>query len=264
MAMRLNARRDRIVELLLEFQRMSVEELAQRLGASQETIRRDLTELAARNRLRKFHGGAALPDTVGEGAFRIRMVAKLEAKRAIARRAAALFGSGDSLFIDAGSTTVALAGELAQREGLTVITNSVGIAQLTSRNGANGTFLLGGEHRHEAGENVGSMVLQQLAGFSPEHAVLTVDGIAAGGIANSDLAAAEIARVMIARAERLTIVADASKFERPALFHLCPLRRIERLVTDQPPPPALAQALEEAGTEVILAPPIVRNGADNS
>lgn len=252
--MRLNARRDRIMELLLEQQRISVEELAQRLGASQETIRRDLTELAARNRLRKFHGGAALPDLAGDGAFRPRMVENLEAKRAIARRAASLFGPGESLFVNGGSTTVTLAAELAQREGLTVITNSVAVAQLCSRGKSGATFLLGGEHRHEAGENLGSMVLQQVAGFAPRHAVLTVDGVGAGGIALSDLARAEIARAMMARATRLTVLADATKFGREPLFHLGPLSRIARLVTDRPPPPKLAEALREAGVEVTLAP----------
>ncbi|WP_419897333.1 DeoR/GlpR family DNA-binding transcription regulator [Roseomonas sp. USHLN139] len=250
--MRLSARRDRIVELLMQHQRMTVEELAQQLAASQETIRRDLTELAARNRLRKFHGGATLPDSIGEGAFRSRMVENLDAKRAIARRAAALFAPGDSLFVDTGSTTIAFASELAQASDVTVITNSVGIAQAVSRSGANPTYLLGGEHRHEAGENVGSLVLQQLAGFSPRHAVLTVGGLGPKGIADFDLAEAEIARTMIARAAEVTVLADASKLGREALFFLCGLERIARLVTDRPPPPPLAEALAQAGVAVLL------------
>ncbi|MFC3127695.1 DeoR/GlpR family DNA-binding transcription regulator [Pseudoroseomonas globiformis] len=251
--MRLSARRDRIVELLLEHGRLTVEELAHRLGASQETIRRDLTELAMRNQLRKFHGGAALPDTIGEGAFRLRMVERLESKRSIARCAAPLFPAGSSLFIDTGSTTIALAAELAQRSGLSVITNSVAIAQLVSRSGANTTYLLGGEHRHEAGENLGPLAVRQIEGFFPEHAVLTVGGITEDGIADFDLQEAEIARAMIARAARITVVADASKFGKPALFHLCPLPRLDQLVTDAPPPEHLAAALEAAGTTVLVA-----------
>src|SRR5690606_36320150 len=139
-------------------QRMTVEEIAQQLDVSQETVRRDLTALAARNRLSKFHGGAALPDSLGEGAFRTRMVENLDAKRAIARRAAALFGPGESLFIDTGSTTIAVAAELAQRRRLTVVTNSASIAHLVSRGASNAVFLLGGEYRREGGENLGSLV----------------------------------------------------------------------------------------------------------
>ncbi len=251
--MRVTARRDRIVELLGEHQRMTVEALAQELAASQETIRRDLTELAARNRLRKFHGGAALPDTVGEGAFRLRMVENLEAKRAIAATAAALFEEGDTIFIDTGSTTMAFATELAQRSGLSVITNSIGIAQQISRSGTNHTFLLGGEHRHEAGENVGPLVLQQLAGFRPHHAVLTIGGLTADGIQDFDLQEAEIARAMIERCREVSILADSSKFGRPALFQLCSLASIRRLVTEKAPPAPLRTALGDAGVDIVLA-----------
>ncbi|MDJ0391552.1 DeoR/GlpR family DNA-binding transcription regulator [Roseomonas sp. E05] len=250
--MRPSVRRDQIVELLLRHQRLTVEELAQRLGASQETIRRDLNELGAQNRLRKFHGGAALPDSLGEGAFRLRMVENLEAKRAIARRAAALFAPGEALFIDTGSTTIALAGELAQHSGLTVITNAASIAHLVSRSGANPTFLLGGEHRHESGQNLGPMALRQIEGFAPAHAVLTVGGLTADGAMDFDLQEAEIARAMIARARQVTLLADASKLGRPALFRLCGLEAVSRLVTDLPPPAVLATALAAAGVEVLL------------
>jgi len=252
--MRVTDRRDRIVELLLEHQRLSVEELAHRLDTSQETIRRDLTALHEQNRLRKFHGGAALPDSVGEGAFRLRMVEQLEAKRAIARRAAGLFAPGDTLFIDTGSTTIAFAGELAQRTGLTVITNAVGIAQLMTRGGGNQVFLLGGEHRHEAGENVGPMVLRQIADFRPAHAVLTVGALLPEGPADFDAAEAEIARAMIAQAESVTLLADSTKFTRQALFPLCDMPRVTRIVTDKAPVGALAAALDAAGVELILAP----------
>jgi hypothetical protein len=111
--MRPTARRDRIMELLVEHRRLTVEELAQQLGASPETIRRDLTELAARDVLRKFHGGAALPESGAKGAFQARMAENLPAKRAIARRAAGLFATGDTIFVDTGSTTIAFAAALA-------------------------------------------------------------------------------------------------------------------------------------------------------
>jgi DeoR/GlpR family transcriptional regulator of sugar metabolism len=256
--MRAAERRDRIFGLIAEHQRMTVEVLAQRLGASQETIRRDLTELDARHLVRKVHGGAVLPGSLGEGAFQRRMVENLAGKRAIAAAAIRLFQPGDALCIDTGSTTLAFAAELAQRGDLTVITNAVGIAQQASR-GGHQTFLLGGEHRAEAGENVGPLVLQQLAGFSPDHAVLTVGGITTDGIHDFDLQEAAIARAMIERCREVTILADASKFGRPALFPLCALAGLRRIVTDALPPATLAQALEAAGVEVIVAAPTINS-----
>jgi DeoR family glycerol-3-phosphate regulon repressor len=253
--MRPTARRDRIMELLVEHRRLTVEELAQQLGASPETIRRDLTELAARDVLRKFHGGAALPESGAEGAFQARMAENLPAKRAIARRAAGLFAAGDTIFVDTGSTTIAFAAALAQVSGLTVITNSVAVAGLLSRSGANRAILLGGEHRHDAGENLGPLALRQIEGFRPRHAVVTVGALGPEGALDFDLQEAEIARAMIERAEAATVLADASKFGRSALYRLCPLERISRLVTEKAPPPGLAKALQVAGVELILAPP---------
>ncbi|EHL99507.1 transcriptional regulator, DeoR family [Acetobacteraceae bacterium AT-5844] len=249
--MRVAERRERIVALVAEKGRATVEELAQQFEASQETIRRDLTALADRNRLRKYHGGATLAEKANESAFNLRVTENAEAKRAIAATAARLFQPGDALFVDTGSTTLAFAAELGRQEGLTVITNSVGIAHHVSGGGSR-TFLLGGEHRHEAGENVGSLVVQQLAGFSPEHAVLTVGSISADGIRDFDLQEAEIARAMIERCRRITVLADSSKFQRMGLFHLCPLSRIHRLVTESPPPEDLMRALRSAGVEVLL------------
>lgn len=248
-----DTRHERILELLARHRRMSVEEIARHLPVSQETIRRDLTALAAQNRLHKFHGGAALPDTLGEGAFRTRMVENLDAKRAIARRAAGLFAGDDSLFIDTGSTTIAFAAELAQRRRLTIVTNSAAIAHLVSRGGANTVFLLGGEYRREGGENLGSLVLQQIAGFQPAHAVLTVGGLSEAGAADFDMQEAEVARAMIAHARQVTLLADASKFGRAAPFLICPPHRISRLVTDRRPPAPMAAVLADAGAEVLLA-----------
>ncbi|HWH57107.1 MAG TPA: DeoR/GlpR family DNA-binding transcription regulator, partial [Terriglobales bacterium] len=146
--MRPTDRRDVIVDLVREHERVTVDFLAHQLTTSCETIRRDLTELAARGLIRKFHGGATLPDLAGiglkaEGSFQARMQENLREKRAIGRRAAALFSPGDTLFIDTGTTTVIFAEELARLSRLTVITNSLSIAQTIARGEGNRAFLLG-------------------------------------------------------------------------------------------------------------------------
>src|SRR5258707_722644 len=97
-------RRERILDLIRERERMTVDALADELTISRETIRRDLTELTGRGQLRKFHGGATLAEMRGEGAFQVRMSEALREKRSVARTAAALFGPGDTVLIDTGST----------------------------------------------------------------------------------------------------------------------------------------------------------------
>jgi len=255
--MRPRARRERILELLRDTDsgRLTVEELAQSLKISQETIRRDLTRLASGGLISKFHGGAALPQPSGEGPFRTRMAERLRDKRAIAHAAAALFRTGDTILVDTGSTTIVFAEELARQSGLTIITNSVIIAQTMTR-GRNGhrAFLIGGEYSDEAMENLGALAVRQVSQFHAIHAVITVGAIAIEGAMDYKLEEAEIARAMIAQARQLTVIADSSKLEKAGLFRVCRLDDIDRLVTDARPEGALSEALGTAGVEVVVAP----------
>src|SRR5690349_6869616 len=101
------ARRERIASIVKEMSRVSVEELAQLLSTSHETVRRDLAVLSERGIVRKVHGGAVNTQTALESPYGDRSATARAEKAAIASRAAQLFGNGDSLLIDAGSTTAA-------------------------------------------------------------------------------------------------------------------------------------------------------------
>ncbi len=244
-------RRDKIVKLVDRLGEVHVDALAQRFGSSRETIRRDLGALDGAGRVRKFHGGARRipdpsepPDTL------------TAEKDAIGHRAAALFDEGAVIVIDGGSTSVALARALAQRQGLTIITNSLQIAGLMAApDRRHRLYLLGGEIDPEGRRTLGALAVQQLQQFKAQHAVLSVGAMTRGEIMGYDLRETELARAMIARAATVTVLADHSKLDRAAVFELAPLTRVDRLVTDRAPPPDLADALRAAGVKVILAPP---------
>lgn len=256
--MRPEERRDRIVDLLREGAPVSVDALATKLSASRETVRRDLAELARRGLIRKFHGGAGLPEPAGEGAFQTRMGEHPREKRAIARIAAALFGPGDTLFVDTGTTSVIFAEELAKGAGLTVVTNSVTIAQLMGSSGnGNRAFLIGGEYRDAADQTLGALAVEQIARFHAVHAVLTVGAINPVGVMDFDLGETEVARAMIAQAQTITVIADSSKLGRRGLFEVCPLTRVDRLVVDRAAAGQLDSALRAGAVEVIVAEPPV-------
>lgn len=255
--MRPAARRDLIVDLVRERQRVTVDFLADQLTTSRETIRRDLTELAARGLINKFHGGATVPEVSGtgpkaEGSFQARMQDHLREKRTVAKRAAALFSPGDILFIDTGTTTVIFAEELCRLSRLTAITNSVFIAQTIIRGEGNRAFLLGGEYSEDASENLGTLAVEQVSRFHATHAVLTVGAIEPDGVFDYNLDEAEIARAMITQSRHVTVLADRSKFDRSALFQVCPLAAIDRLVANDVPE-AMIEALRFAEVETILA-----------
>jgi DeoR family glycerol-3-phosphate regulon repressor len=257
--MRPTGRRDAIVDLVRERERVTVDFLARQLTTSCETIRRDLTELAARGLVRKFHGGAALPDLSGaglktEGSFQARMQEHLREKRAIGRCASGLFSPGDTLFIDTGTTTVIFAEELARHSRLTVITNSLSIAQTIARGEGNRAFLLGGEYSDDASENLGTLTVEQVSRFHATHAVLTVGAIEPDGVFDYNLNEAEIARAMVAQSRHVTVLADSGKFGKNALFQVCPLAAIDKVVLNGAPDGAMAEVLRAAEVEMIIAP----------
>jgi DeoR family transcriptional regulator, glycerol-3-phosphate regulon repressor len=265
--MRVSERRDRILALVRREQRVAVDLLAEKLDASHETIRRDLADLAIRGLVRKFHGGAALPensvaDEITEGSFQARLTEHVGEKRLVAQAAAALFAPGDTLFVDTGTTTFVFAEELARVSGLTVITNSVLIAQAITR-GAGGSrvFLLGGEFNEEAAETLGPLVIEQIHQFHAVHAVLTVGAITTQGLLDFSMEETEVARAMIEQANQVTVLADGSKLHKAGLFQVCPLASINRLVIDRPPSGAIDGALREAEVEMVVASTLGDSGS---
>ncbi|AFT86112.1 DeoR family transcriptional regulator, glycerol-3-phosphate regulon repressor [Paraburkholderia phenoliruptrix BR3459a] len=233
--------------------KVTVDFLADHLGTSKETIRRDLTELSLRGQIRKYHGGAERLDRATEGEFRARLHEQAEEKHAIGRLAASLFDRDDTLFVDTGTTTLAFAEELAARPSMTIVTNSLAITQTLARSPEkHRVFLIGGEYLEEASENVGPLAVEQIAQFTARDAVITVGAIDATGAMDYELREAEIARAMISQARRVTIIADDTKLNRTALFRVCQLNQIHRLVVNTYPEPHLAEALTNAGVEILV------------
>ncbi len=247
-------RREAILRLLSRRQQLRVGDLAAELNASHETIRRDLAALDARHLLRRVHGGAIAVQAGQEDAFTRRARQLRAEKERIGVRAAALFTAGDSLFIDAGTTTVAFALALARKSGLTVITNCIGVAAHLWRGpGANRIHLLGGEFWGEAGETLGAETVRQASPLHPDHAVLTVGAVdGERGFMDFNLDEAMVARAMVRNARSVTVLADHSKFGRTALASVCALAEAARVVTDRAPPAAVAAALSEAGVEILV------------
>lgn len=250
-------RRNEIINMVRTETRASVEQLAEALNASRETIRRDLSELDSRGFLRKVHGGAVIsePDTADslEGPFSARMAQNLKAKRAIAKAAAGLLKAGDSVLIDTGSTTLVLAEELSSIAGLTVITNSAAIAALAAKGPESKVFLIGGEYRRSGQENVGEIAVQQISQFRAMHAILTVAAVAETGYMDHDFQEAQVARAMSRQAASVTILADSSKMGRLGVFEVGPPQLAKRLITNEIPDD-LAGRFRASGVDITMTP----------
>jgi DeoR family glycerol-3-phosphate regulon repressor len=247
-------RRRRILAIMAGHDQVTVNRLAAELGVSRETVRRDLRELAERRLLRKVHGGAVTAQTAHESAFNLREGQHRLEKQRIAERAAGLFADGDSLFVDAGTTTAVFAGELARRKGLTVITNAVDVAARMWHGGGGRVHLLGGAFRGDPAQCLGPQTIEQIGNFRADHAVLTIGAVdAQAGFLDFDMDEAKVAAAMARQARAVTVLADSSKLGRLALVKVCALAQVSRLVTDAVPQRPLARALQAAGVEVVLA-----------
>jgi DeoR family glycerol-3-phosphate regulon repressor len=247
--MKPGVRQARIAAIIGQRGQMSVEELAELFTVSPETVRRDLNGLAEQGAVQKVHGGAKAPRPRPEASFHERMGENAAGKRAIAEKLAREVEPGDTLFIDTGSTTLICAEVLAGIDGLTVITNSLGIAEVMGQRAA--VYLAGGRYGADNRQTLGPTALAQIDSYQADTAVLTVGALdAEAGAMDYEAGEAEVARAMAANARRVIVVADASKFGRRAPFRVCRLAQIDMLVADAAPEAALAAALDAAGVTV--------------
>lgn len=231
-----------------------IQDLSQRLGVSEETIRRNVRRLETSGLVTKVHGGVVLKDWTQEPSFTQRYGENPQAKRRIARHLAAMVQDGESLFLDTGSTTAYVAQALRGHQGLTVVTNALPVAQALAPGGANRVHMAGGELRaHDCGV-FGAEALAFVRQFRVRHAILSVAAVQAdGGFMLQDLREAEFSRQIIDCAEQAIVAADASKFAREAPIRLTAPERISVLVSDAAPPPATAAALRAAGVRLEVA-----------
>lgn len=236
---------------------VSVAELADLLGASAATIRRDLDALAREGVVERAHGGAAARALrPAEEALAVREQKDIAEKRAIAQAAAGLIKSGDTIFLNDGSTIMALARELAVAElELFVVTSAVNVAHLLVENPRLTVCLLGGFVRRSSLATSGSFAESMLEQFNADMALLSSDGFSVGeGLSFSNADDALVSRKMAMRAKRCIALVTSPKFTWSARLTGVPVAEIDVLVTDALPPD-LRGGLAAAEIAVVEAPP---------
>jgi len=247
-------RHGEILRLLQEEGTITIAALADRLGVSLETVRRDVKPLTHDGSVLKMHGAISLPSLAGEAPFERRMRDNADAKRAIARHVAQSIQDGDSVMLDTGTTTSFLARELLGHRRLTVITNSSDIARTLATVNGNKVYMAGGELRSDSGAAFGASAIEFVSRFTVSHAVISVGAVEATiGIMDYDLDEAEFARAVLARGARTVVVTDHTKFGRHGLVKVCGFGDFRELVTDRLPPRDVVHALGEAGVSVQVA-----------
>lgn len=230
---------------------VEVAQLSARFAVSAATIRRDLELLEEQRLLARTHGGAVTIGVLYELPLRYKGARHHDEKRKIAQVAAAAIADGMAIGLTGGTTCTEVARELVDRGRLTVVTNALNIASELAVRPNLKLVVTGGTARPESYELVGPLAEQALAELHLDLVVIGVDGIdAQAGCTTHHEVEAHTDLALIERAEWVIVVADSSKIGNVAFARICPVSRIDQLITDRGANVRAIRALREAGVAV--------------
>lgn len=258
----MNARHQKILEILRLQREVSVLELAEQFNVSPITIRRDLDNLERDGTLTRTHGGAVISHaSVIEFAFLERAQDCTEAKAAIARYMASMVQAGTTVVLDTGTTTLEVARAIAGINRLRVLTSSLAIASALHACENIDLVLLGGTARHHSPDLTGPLTEENLTHFQTEMAILGADAVCREGLYTADLGVARISQAMIGCARENWLVIDSSKFTRRSFVKFARWSEVHHVVTDEGISDADRDWLHENPCTVHVVPLKQRNNA---
>jgi DeoR/GlpR family transcriptional regulator of sugar metabolism len=253
-------RRQQIIELLEIKATVEIEELARRFDVSDMTIYRDLQKLEEEGYLRKTIGGAIRNidfPVGGESSYSRRLKTNWEEKQALARKAVQYIEDGDSLGLDASTTTYALAREIQKLKvsDLTVITNLISAQLDLSRNQGISSISTGGLVRANSFSLVGPVAEKFLEAVNLDKSFLSAKAVSLeGDFMDPEISEARIKELLVKRSHEVTMLIDHSKFGKRALNTFATLKDIHRLIVDDQTSPQCLDRFREQGIQVEVVP----------
>ena len=249
-------RRRKILDVLEQSERVTVQELVRQFAVSAVTVRKDLDALTDAGAIVRSHGGALKPLGPTDIAINVKEILHHEEKVRIGAAAAALVGDDETIILDSGTTTMEVARQIAARKlrSLTVITNGLNIAMEMTALPHVRLLMLGGMVRHVSHSVVGPHAEQMLQGLNADRLFLGVDGLDLQiGLMTPDVLEAQLNAMLIRVAREVNVVTDSSKFSRRSLSIIARLNAVHRVITDGRIDPDFAAALRGQGIEVLIA-----------
>lgn len=248
-------RRAEILEWIREEGSARVRELSKAFGVSEVTIRQDLERLEADGQIERVHGGAFLKSVPQQvRAMALQHHENMDAKHRIGIAAAALVEDGETITLDAGSTTTQVAANLLERRDLTVITNGLNIALLLGAQPAISVHMPSGHFKAPTLSLSGEGSADYFQGLFVKRLFLAAAAVSIeDGMSIPSLADLPIKRAMIASAEKVYLVVDSSKIGRRSFSSVGPIGMMHCLITDSGISDSDKARFEDAGIEVIVA-----------
>ncbi len=255
--MNVKTKNQREEEILRELYRAGgscrVSYLANELGVTLETIRRNLKTLEDRQIVRKVHGGVHLVEEILEPTFESRLDKKVHAKEVLAKAVAETISDGDSVFLDIGSTTAYVALALQKHSNLFVVTNSAFVASTLSTINNNKVFMAGGELRAHDGGAFGVEAQEFIRRLNVRFAILSVGAVDAdNGFMLHDLQEANLAAIAMESAQVRVVVADGEKLGKRAPVTLQNSDQVDLFFTDVQPSRKITGFLENNEIDLVV------------
>ena len=244
-----------ILSCLAERDIVSIADLVDRLGVSHMTVRRDIQVLEDAGRVSSVTGGVRLSRRLAQELPHLQKAAiNTDAKRAVGQAAADLVRDGMVIYLDAGTTLLELARQIAGRRGLTVVTNDFVICAWLSTHSDCTLYHSGGLVERANQSCVGGAASEALARFNYDIAFISTSSWTVAGLSSPSDAKGPVKRVAVDRARRGVLVSDATKYGAVAAMNILPVSVFDTVVTDAGIDAEAADALRDMGIQVILAP----------
>ncbi|WP_316668417.1 DeoR/GlpR family DNA-binding transcription regulator [uncultured Propionibacterium sp.] len=260
------ARQYAIAQAVISKGKATIEELADLTGVSAMTIYRDVAVLEQSN-IVQLHNGTVVAVASGlheaDAVFRLEQAS--DEKRLVAAEAAKLVANGSSIMLDDSSSSVWLLRALADLSSLTIVTNSLLVADEVTDNRLAQLIMAGGEYRSWAHALMGPTTVQTIKSMHADYCFLSTSGISSMACFHPYQEVAEVKTAMLRSSEVRVLLIDNTKFNRRALFKFAELSDFDHVVVDAKAPEQALRRLEDAGVDVIVASAherrIVKTGA---
>jgi len=250
-----NPRHDKLIQLVNEEGYMTVENLAELLDVSTQTVRRDIKKISDEKLIIRHHGGASRCSSVVNLDYEVRQVSETAEKEAIGAAIADYLPDNCTIFVTIGTTTEIIAKHLLIRSGLRVLTNSLRVANQLYAKKDFDVMVPGGKLRSNNGGIVGASVIDFVKRFRVDYLITSLGSIDADGtMLDYDFNESTVVETMMRLARNVLIAADATKFTTSAAVEIGNLKDVTALFTDKAVPSEIKSLLDQNNVKIIVVP----------
>jgi len=246
-------RLDSIKEYIYQQKTVTLDQLCDEFNVSKNTIRRDIDELVASEKIKKIYGGVTVEGYKPMISFDERNISNLQSKQLIAKSAAALINDNEIIFIDSGTTTMHMIDYIKDKKNLTILTNSIEVIMRSIPYPNINVISLSGSLNRKTLSFTGTSCAAVLSNFNISKAFIAATGISTnGGASNSSPAETEIKRTALLKSQKNYLLVDHTKFGIISLMTFSNFDNIDSVITDKMPPEDLQEVLERNNCSISV------------